>query len=61
MHKGHLKKMAPDVDVLMLSATPIPRSLSMSISGLRDMSILQTPPQRRLPVITVVRPWSRAS
>ncbi len=58
MHKEHLKKMAPDVDVLMLSATPIPRSLSMSISGLRDMSILQTPPQRRLPVITVVRPWS---
>ena len=58
MHKEHLKKMAPGVDVLMLSATPIPRSLSLSISGLRDMSVLQTPPQRRLPVITVVRPWS---
>ena len=48
----------PGVDVLMLSATPIPRSLSLSVSGLRDMSILQTPPQRRLPVITVVRPFS---
>lgn len=58
MHKEHLKKLAPGVDVLMLSATPIPRSLSLSISGLRDMSVLQTPPQRRLPVITVVRPWS---
>ncbi|MCE5201554.1 MAG: DEAD/DEAH box helicase [Synergistaceae bacterium] len=58
MHKELLKKTAPGVDVLMLSATPIPRSLSLSISGLRDMSVLQTPPQRRLPVITVVRPWS---
>lgn len=58
MHKEHLKKMAPGVDVLMLSATPIPRSLSLSMSGIRDFSVLQTPPQRRLPVITVVRPWS---
>ncbi|WP_278548824.1 DEAD/DEAH box helicase [Cloacibacillus evryensis] len=58
MHKDHLKRSMPGVDVLMLSATPIPRSLSLSVSGLRDMSILQTPPQRRLPVITVVRPFS---
>ncbi len=58
MHKEQLKKTAPDVDVLMLSATPIPRSLSLSMSGLRDMSVLRTPPERRLPVITVVRPWS---
>lgn len=58
MHKEHLKRMSPGVDVLMLSATPIPRSLSLSMSGLRDMSVLQTPPQRRLPVLTVVRPWS---
>ena len=58
MHKEHLKKLTPGVDVLMLSATPIPRSLSLSMSGLRDMSVLETPPQRRLPVITVVRPWS---
>ncbi|MDL2297920.1 hypothetical protein LJC40_02065 [Synergistaceae bacterium OttesenSCG-928-D05] len=42
----------------MLSATPIPRSLSLSISGIRDFSVLQTPPQRRLPVITVVRSWA---
>lgn len=58
MHKEKLKKLTPGVDVLMLSATPIPRSLSLSISGLRDMSLLETPPQRRLPVITVVRPFS---
>ena len=58
MHKEHLKKTAPDVDVLMLSATPIPRSLSLSMNGLRDISVLETPPQRRLPVITVVRPMS---
>ena len=58
MHKEHLKKLTPGVDVLMLSATPIPRSLSLSMSGLRDLSVLETPPQRRLPVITVVRPWS---
>lgn len=58
MHKEHLKKLSPGVDVLMLSATPIPRSLSLSMSGLRDMSVLRTPPQRRLPVLTVVRPWS---
>ena len=58
MHKEHLKRMTPGVDVLMLSATPIPRSLSLSMSGLRDMSVLHTPPQRRLPVLTVVRPWS---
>lgn len=58
MHKEHLKKMTPGVDVLMLSATPIPRSLSLSMSGIRDFSLLQTPPQRRLSVITIVRPWS---
>lgn len=58
MHKEHLKKMTPGVDVLLLSATPIPRSLSLSLSGIRDFSVLETPPQRRLPVITVVRPWS---
>ncbi|HAJ93355.1 MAG TPA: transcription-repair coupling factor, partial [Synergistaceae bacterium] len=58
MHKEHLKRITPGVDVLMLSATPIPRSLSLSMSGLRDMSVLRTPPQRRLPVLTVVRPWS---
>lgn len=58
MHKEHMKNIYPDVDVLMLSATPIPRSLHLSLSGLRDMSLLQTPPRARLPVITAVGPWS---
>lgn len=58
MHKEQLKKETPSVDVLLLSATPIPRSLSLSLSGIRDFSVLETPPQRRLSVITVVRPWS---
>jgi transcription-repair coupling factor (superfamily II helicase) len=58
MHKEHLKNLYPSVDVLMLSATPIPRSLHMSLSGLRDLSILENPPGKRLPVITAVGPWS---
>ncbi len=58
LHKEHLKNLYPTVDVLMLSATPIPRSLHLSLSGLRDLSLLQTPPRRRLPVITAVGPWS---
>lgn len=58
LHKERMKDVYPDVDVLMLSATPIPRSLHMSLTGLRDMSLLQTPPRRRLPVITASSPWS---
>jgi transcription-repair coupling factor (superfamily II helicase) len=58
MHKEHLKNLYPSADVLMLSATPIPRSLHMSLSGLRDLSLLQSPPGKRLPVITAVGPWS---
>jgi transcription-repair coupling factor (superfamily II helicase) len=58
MHKEHLKNLYPSVDVLMISATPIPRSLHMSLSGLRDLSLLQSPPGKRLPVITAVGPWS---
>lgn len=60
MHKEHLKNRYPTVDVLMLSATPIPRSLHLSLSGLRDLSLLQTPPRKRLPVITAVGPWSES-
>lgn len=58
MHKEHMKKLRPDVDVLLLSATPIPRSLYLSLTGLRDMSLLQTPPYKRLPVISLVGAWS---
>lgn len=53
-HKEHIKEMSKDVDVLTLSATPIPRTLNMALSGIRDMSVLEEPPQDRLPVQTFV-------
>ncbi|MEI6477983.1 MAG: DEAD/DEAH box helicase [bacterium] len=55
--KERLKELRPSIDVLSLSATPIPRTLSMSLSGLRSLSILRTPPQGRLPVTTEVGPY----
>ncbi|HNN60230.1 MAG TPA: transcription-repair coupling factor, partial [Leptospiraceae bacterium] len=53
-HKEALKKMKVLVDVLTLSATPIPRTLHMSLAGIRDLSIIETPPRNRLPVMTHV-------
>ncbi|MBQ4347729.1 MAG: transcription-repair coupling factor [Firmicutes bacterium] len=53
-HKEKLKALKADVDVLSLSATPIPRTLHMSLSGIRDMSILDEPPRDRMPVQTYV-------
>ena len=53
-HKEHLKKLRAQVDVLTLSATPIPRTLYMSLAGIRDMSNIETPPEERRPVRTFV-------
>lgn len=53
-HKDKLKKLKENIDVLTLSATPIPRTLQMSLTGIRDMSTLDEPPERRLPVNTYV-------
>ena len=53
-HKEHIKEMSKQVDVLTLSATPIPRTLNMALSGIRDMSTLEEPPHDRLPVQTYV-------
>ena len=53
-HKEALKKIKSNIDVLTLSATPIPRTLHMSLSGIRDMSVIEEPPQERHPVITYV-------
>lgn len=53
-HKEHIKEMSKGVDVLTLSATPIPRTLNMSLSGIRDMSIIEEPPRDRQPVQTFV-------
>ncbi|MEO7398988.1 MAG: transcription-repair coupling factor, partial [Ilumatobacteraceae bacterium] len=53
-HKEAMKKLKVDVDVLTLSATPIPRTLEMSLVGIRDLSLLQTPPADRQPILTFV-------
>jgi transcription-repair coupling factor (superfamily II helicase) len=56
-HKERLKAMKADVHVLTLTATPIPRTLQMAMSGLRELSVIQTPPVDRLAVRTYVMPW----
>jgi transcription-repair coupling factor (superfamily II helicase) len=56
-HKERLKAMRADVHVLTLTATPIPRTLQMAMSGLRELSVIQTPPVDRLAVRTYVMPW----
>jgi transcription-repair coupling factor (superfamily II helicase) len=53
-HKEFLKRLRTTVDVLTMSATPIPRTLEMSITGIREMSVIQTPPEERHPVLTFV-------
>jgi len=53
-HKERLKKLKREVDVLTMSATPIPRTLNMSLTGLRDMSVIETPPKDRIAIQTVV-------
>jgi transcription-repair coupling factor (superfamily II helicase) len=53
-HKERLKKLRQEVDVLTLSATPIPRTLHMSLVGIRDLSIMETPPEERLPIKSYV-------
>jgi len=57
-HKERLKKLRANVDVLAMSATPIPRTLHMSLTGLREISLIETPPKNRLAIETVVAPWS---
>jgi transcription-repair coupling factor (superfamily II helicase) len=57
-HKEHFKKLRTEVDVLTLTATPIPRTLYMALTGARDISIINTPPAERLPIITHIGPYS---
>jgi transcription-repair coupling factor (superfamily II helicase) len=56
-HKERIKQMRTSVDVLTMSATPIPRTLHMSLVGLRDMSVIETPPKDRMAIQTVVANW----
>jgi transcription-repair coupling factor (superfamily II helicase) len=56
-HKEYLKRLRTSVDVLTMSATPIPRTLEMSITGIRELSTIDTPPEERHPVLTFVGPF----
>ncbi len=56
-HKEHFKRLRTEVDVLTLTATPIPRTLYLALSGARDISIIQTPPAERQPVVTHIGPY----
>ncbi|MCG5515561.1 MULTISPECIES: transcription-repair coupling factor [unclassified Ectothiorhodospira] len=59
-HKERLKSLRAEVDMLTLTATPIPRTLNMALSGLRDLSIIATPPEERLTIKTFVSQWNSA-
>jgi transcription-repair coupling factor (superfamily II helicase) len=59
-HKERLKQLKLSVDVLTLTATPIPRTLHLSLAGLRDMTVIETPPRDRSPILTFVEPWDDA-
>ena len=56
-HKEHLKKLRTSVDVLTLTATPIPRTLYMALTGVRDISTINSPPEERLPITTHIGPY----
>ena len=56
-HKERLKALRLSMDVLTLTATPIPRTLHLSLSGLRDLTLIETPPRDRSPILTFVEPW----
>ena len=58
-HKEYLKQMRTEVDVLTMTATPIPRTLYMALTGVRDISTINTPPEERLPIITHVGSYSK--
>lgn len=59
-HKERLKELRVNVDVLAMSATPIPRTLEMAITGIREMSVIATPPEERHPVLTFAGPYDEA-
>jgi transcription-repair coupling factor (superfamily II helicase) len=59
-HKERLKTLRLSVDVLTLTATPIPRTLHLSLAGLRDLTLIETPPRDRSPILTFVEPWDDA-
>ena len=58
-HKEHLKQLRTSVDVLTLTATPIPRTLYMALTGVRDISTINSPPEERLPIVTHIGPYDQ--
>lgn len=60
-HKEKLKKLKENIDIISMSATPIPRTLYMSLSGIKDMSVINTPPKNRLPIKTFVGEYNETS
>lgn len=60
-HKEKLKKIKENIDIISMSATPIPRTLYMSLSGIKDMSVINTPPKNRLPIKTFVGEFNETS
>jgi len=60
VHKERLKQLRSDIDVLTMTATPIPRTLHMSLVNVRDMSVIETPPQERLPIRTTIREYDES-
>ena len=59
-HKEKLKQLRENIDIIAMSATPIPRTLYMSLSGIKDMSVINTPPKNRLPIKTYVGGWNES-
>ena len=59
-HKERLKALRLSVDILTMTATPIPRTLHLSLSGMRDLTLIETPPRDRSPILTFVEPWDDA-
>ena len=59
-HKEKLKQLRENIDIITMSATPIPRTLYMSLSGIKDMSVINTPPKNRLPIKTYVGAWNES-
>lgn len=57
-HKEQLKRLRTETHVLTLTATPIPRTLNIALSGIRDISLIETPPEGRLPIETIIEPYS---
>lgn len=60
-HKEKLKQLRENIDIITMSATPIPRTLYMSLSGIKDMSVINTPPKNRLPIKTFVGEWNETT